>query len=118
VVKSTTTTQPQYNTAPLTIVSWQLMTALPGGDGNAKTIAATGTTVYVGTSNSHVMYTSDKGQTWAGNQIPNDTSGTTSLFVTQNTLSPLFVEAYGVMQLTSIVKSKLPLPISSGRMNI
>lgn len=100
-VTANTTTQPQYNTAPLTTGTWQSMTALPGGNGDATTIAATGTTVYVGTSNSHVMYTSDKGVTWAGNQIPNDFSGITSLFVTQNILSPLFVESYGIMPLTS-----------------
>ncbi len=95
-----TTPQPQYNTAPLTTGTWQLM-ALPNGDGHANAIAATGTTVYVGTSNSYVLYTSNKGATWAGSQIPGDSSGITSLFVTKNTLSPLFVESYGVMQLTS-----------------
>ena len=100
-VTANTTIQPQYNVSPLTTGTWQSMGALPGGDGNASTIAATGTTVYVGTANSHLMYTSDQGQTWAGNQILNDISGTASLFVTQNTLSPLFVQSYGVMQLAS-----------------
>ena len=101
VVTADTTTQPQYNTAPLT-GTWQSMTALPAGDGNATTIAASGSTVYVGTNNSHVMYTTNKGQTWNGSQLPTDTSGINSLFVNESaSLLPLFVESYGDIQINS-----------------
>lgn len=102
-VTANTTTQPQYNTAPLTGGAWQLMSALPGGNGNAKTIAASGTTVYVGTSSNYVVYTSNKGANWSEAQLPSgDTSGISALFVNQSaSLSPLFVESYGTIQITS-----------------
>jgi len=98
VVTDNTTTQPQYNTAPLTGGSWQLMTALPSG--NATAIAATGTTVYVGTDNTAVMYTSNYGAQWNGGQLPSgSTAPIASLFVNQGPLSPLFVESYGIIPL-------------------
>ena len=98
-VTANTTTQPQYNTAPLTTGTWQLMIALPAD--NATTIAAVGTTAYVGTSTSSVMYTSNKGATWSGNQVPNDTSGVTSLFVNKAHLSPLFAGSYGAIPINA-----------------
>ena len=99
-VTSSTTRQPQYNSAPLT-GTWQTMGALPASDENATTIAASGNLVYVGTSNSHIAYTSNKGTSWSANQLPNDTSGIFSLTVSKTTsLSPLFVESYGTIQLT------------------
>lgn len=102
-VTTSTTTQPQYNSAPLTTGTWQLMSALPGSDGNATAIAASGATVYVGTSTSYILYTSNKGATWLGGPLPSgDTSGVTSLFANQATsLSPLFVESYGSIQINS-----------------
>ncbi len=98
VVTDITTTQPQYNTAPRTGGSWHLMTALPSG--NATAIAATGTTVYVGTNNTTVMYTSNFGEQWNGGQVPGggNNISITSLFVNQS-LSPLFVESYGIIPL-------------------
>lgn len=56
---SNTTTQPQYNSTPLTTGTWQSMSAL---NTNAMSIAASGNVVYVGTSSTSVMYTSDKGK--------------------------------------------------------
>ena len=101
-VTSNTTTQPQYNTAPLTS-TWQLMSALPGGDGNATTIAASGATVYVGTNTSYVLRTSNLGASWDGGLLSSgDTSGITALFAGQTAAqSPLFVESYGTIQITS-----------------
>lgn len=99
-ITANTTIQPQYNSAPLTTGTWQTMAALPALNGNALSIAATGNVVYVGTDNSYVMYTSDKGTSWNGNKVPNDSAGVLSLFVNQSTsLSPLFVESYGTIQI-------------------
>ncbi|AUH72763.1 hypothetical protein [Legionella sainthelensi] len=96
---SNTTTQPQYNSTPLTTGTWQSMSAL---NTNAMSIAASGNVVYVGTSSTSVMYTSDKGQTWAGNSVLSDNSGVASLFVNQaSSLSPLFVESYGTIPITN-----------------
>lgn len=101
-ITSSTTTQPQYNSAPLASGAWQLMLALPAVYDNARTIAASGTTIYVGTSNSYVVSTSDLGQSWSGNQVPNAPFGIASLFVNQAaSLSPLFVESYGTIRLTA-----------------
>jgi hypothetical protein len=102
-VTANTTSQPQYNSAPLTTGTWQSMSALPGGDGNATAIAASGTTVYVGTNTSYVLYTSNLGTSWSGNQLPSgDTSGIIALFVGQTaSLSPLFVESYGIIPIIS-----------------
>ena len=101
-VTSSTTTQPQYNTAPTT-GAWQSMTALPGSDGNATTIAASGTTVFVGTDSSYILHTSSPTGSWTGSALPSgDTSGIKSLSVNQtNSLSPLFVESYGAIPINS-----------------
>ena len=105
VITANTTTQPQYNTSPLTTGTWQSMGAIPAGDYNTgiTTIAATGTTVYVGTDSSYVLSTPDKGLNWTGNPLPSgDTSGITALFVNQATaLSPLFVESYGAIPINN-----------------
>lgn len=96
-VTSETTTQPQYNSAPLAAGTWQTMGQLPLNKGNATAIAASGSVVYVGTDTSYVAYTLNKGQSWIANQVPNDISGVASLFVKQHALSPLFVESYGTI---------------------
>ena len=103
VITTSTTTKPQYNTAPLTTGAWQSMSALPSGDGHATTIAAYGTTVYVGTTNSYVLYTSNLGSTWSEARLSSgDTSGITALFVGQTaSLSSLFIESYGIIPITN-----------------
>lgn len=98
VITESTTTRPQYNATP-TSGSWQFMGDYSGSAGNATTIAATGTTVYVGTKNGYVLYTSNQGGGWNGGALPISNNPIASLFVNQGSLSPLFVESYGIIPL-------------------
>ena len=99
----TSTTQPQYNYSPTTNGTWQPLSPLPGGSGNAISISVSGSTVYVGTSNGQLFSTSNLGTTWSGNLLPsNDGNGISNMFANQTTtLSSMFVESYGVIPLTN-----------------
>jgi hypothetical protein len=94
----------QYNTAPMSgSSSWvTIPVPNPATYGPVSAIAAYGPTVYVATDTSYIHYTSDLGTTWVTKQLPTDTSGIKALFVNQTAaLSPLFVESYGHVRITS-----------------
>lgn len=105
-ITSNTTTQPEYNSSPQTSGLWQLMSTLPVAGGNATAIAASETTVYVGTDNGYVLSTSNLGLSWNGNQVPINTSAIMALTLSPVIpLSPLFVESYGILQITGSVST-------------
>ena len=89
---------PYYSTNQGT--AWTAMGASTGNTAYAISVPAN--TVYIGTIQGNLQYTTNNGTNWATANTQPDGSQISYLFINQsNNLSPLFVESYGIVQVNN-----------------
>jgi hypothetical protein len=93
-----TNSPPYYSTNQGTI--WTAMGASAGN--TAYAISVSENTVYIGTTQGNLQYTTNNGTNWITANTQPDGSQISYLFINQsNNLSPLFVESYGIVQVNN-----------------